>query len=594
MTGYRRALGPRPTRPPAGSPPGGSPAAWCGAHRAVPLSELAAAWPGAEQRGGDVAVVDCTHDSRQVRPGWLFCAMPGARTDGHRHAAAAVAAGARALLVQRFLDLEIPQLRVPNVRWAIGPIAAALHGRPADGLAIAGVTGTNGKTTTSYLLHAAFVAAGWPAGQLGTVETRIGAHRWASALTTLEAPDLQRLFGRMRAAQLRAAAMEVSSHALDQHRIGGIVFDVGVFTNLSAEHLDYHGTMEQYYYSKSLLFLPERCRRALICVDDDWGARLAAQAQVPVLTFGHSERAQARITAAHCDRSGTWIRLDCADGPVELSAPVLGACNTTNLAAAYLAARALRVPADRAVAGIAGCPPVPGRSEAVTAGQPFLVLVDYAHTPGALAQQLATCRDLLAPGGRVHLVVGSRGGRDRYKRPETGRAALAADTTVLTSDSPGDEDPRAIVEQMLAGGLGQSDGRVLVELDRAAAIRLAVGLAGPGDVVLVVGRGHETSQQVAGREVPFDDREQARAALAARGWVGAGAGAGVGATTVGGLRRPVAVRGRHRGRGRAKAGRGWPGLGVTVCDLTHGRGGPALLGYLDPAEEPTARPAPPL
>ncbi|MEY9950227.1 UDP-N-acetylmuramoyl-L-alanyl-D-glutamate--2,6-diaminopimelate ligase [Kitasatospora sp. GAS1066B] len=580
MTGYRRALGPRPVRPP------GPPGAWRRRRRLVPLSELAATWPGAELRGEDVAVVDCTHDSRQVRPGWLFCAMPGAQADGHGYAAAAVRAGARALLVQRFLDLDVPQLRVPNVRWAIGPVAALLHGRPADGLSIAGVTGTNGKTTTSYLLHSAFVAAGWQAGQLGTVETRIGRHRWASALTTLEAPELQRVFARMRAEEVRAAAMEVSSHALDQHRVGGVTFDVGIFTNLAAEHLDYHGTMEQYYYTKSLLFAPDRCRQALICVDDEWGVRLAAQAMVPVLTFGHSERAEARITEVRCDRLGTRIRLDCADGPVELSAPVLGACNTTNLAAAYLAARAMGVPMRSAVAGIANCAAIPGRSEQVVAGQPFLVVVDYAHTPGALAGQLATCRELLGPGGRVHLVVGCRGGRDRYKRPETGRVALSADTAILTSDSPGDEDPRAIVEQMLAGCLERHGCRIVVEPDRAAAISLAVATADPGDVVLVVGRGHETTQHVAGQDIPFDDREHARVALAARGWTGGG--------RVGEEVREAAGRSRARvnARARARAGTRRPGLGVTSCDLTHGMAEQARIGFTDPADEASAHPVP--
>ncbi|GAB2718972.1 UDP-N-acetylmuramoyl-L-alanyl-D-glutamate--2,6-diaminopimelate ligase [Kitasatospora kifunensis] len=570
MTGYRRAPGPRPTPPGPLSPDqAGRPTADAAPRAGVLLSQLATTWPGAELRG-DAAVVDCTHDSRQVRPGWLFCALAGARTDGHHHAAAAVRAGARALLVQRFLELDVPQLRVPNVRWAIGPIAAALHGCPADRLSLAGVTGTNGKTTTSYLLHAAFVAAGWRAGQLGTVETRIGEHRWASALTTLEAPDLQRVFARMRAERVKAAAMEVSSHALDQHRVAGVAFDVGVFTNLAAEHLDYHGTMEQYYYTKSLLFAPGRCRQAVVCVDDEWGRRLAAQAQVPVLTFGHSACAEARITETRCDRSGTLIRLDCADGLVELTAPVLGSCNSTNVAAAYLTARAMRVPAGPAAAGIAGCAPIPGRSELIDAGQPFLVLVDYAHTPGALEGQLATCRDLAARGGRVHLVIGCRGDRDRYKRPETGRVAASADTAILTSDSPGDEDPRAIVEQMLVGVLDRPDGQVVLEPDRAAAIRLAITRARPGDVVLIVGRGHETTQQVAGRELPFDDRRHARAALAACGWATGGRAPGV--------RRRRAPRRGH---------------GVTTGELTHATVEEAPVGFAAPVDEVSPRSVPP-
>jgi UDP-N-acetylmuramoyl-L-alanyl-D-glutamate--2,6-diaminopimelate ligase len=492
-----------------------------GSPRDVRLSELAAVWPETERRGADVAVVECTHDSRQVRPGWLFCALPGAHYDGHDYADAAVRAGARALLVQRFLDLDVPQLRVSSVRWAMGPVAAAVHGRPAERLSLAGVTGTNGKTTTSYLLHAAFVACGWRAGLLGTVETRIGRHRWTSSLTTLEAPDLQRAFAHMRREGIRAAAMEVSSHALDQHRAGGVTFDVAVFSNLAAEHLDYHGTMEQYYYSKSLLFTPEHCRQALVCVDDEWGVRLASHSTVPTTTFGHGGRAQVRIIDVASDRRGTRIVLDCADGAVELSTRTMGACNATNLAAAYLAARALGVPPEAAAYGIRHCPPIPGRSEVVDLGQPFLVVVDYAHTPGALSAQIGTAHELTGPGGRVHLVVGCRGGRDRYKRPDAGRAAVDSDITIFTSDSPGDEDPQAIVSQMLSGALERPDRPVIVELDRVAAINLAIALARPGDVVLIVGRGHETIQRQAGHDIPLDDRKQARAALIVQGWAGA-------------------------------------------------------------------------
>jgi UDP-N-acetylmuramoyl-L-alanyl-D-glutamate--2,6-diaminopimelate ligase len=492
-----------------------------GPPREVRLSELAAVWPETERCGADVAVVECTHDSRQVRPGWLFCALPGAHYDGHDYADAAVRAGARALLVQRFLDLDVPQLRVSSVRWAMGPMAAAVHGRPAERLSLAGVTGTNGKTTTSYLLQAAFVASGWRAGLLGTVETRIGRHRWTSPLTTLEAPDLQRAFARMRKEGVRAAAMEVSSHALDQHRVGGVTFDVAVFTNLAAEHLDYHGTMEQYYYSKSVLFTPEHCRQALVCVDDEWGARLASHCRVPTTTFGHSGAAQVRITDVASDRRGTRIVLDCADGAVELSARTVGVCNATNLAAAYLAARALGVPPEAAAHGIGHSPPIPGRSEVVDAGQPFLVVVDYAHTPGALSAQIGTARELTGPGGRLHLVVGCRGGRDRYKRPDVGRIAVDADNPIFTSDSPGREDPQAIVSQMLAGALERPDRPVIVELDRVAAINRAIEMAGPGDVVLIVGRGHETTQHLAGHDITLDDRKQARAALLAQGWPGA-------------------------------------------------------------------------
>jgi UDP-N-acetylmuramoyl-L-alanyl-D-glutamate--2,6-diaminopimelate ligase len=345
--------------------------------------------------------------------------------------------------------------------------------------------------------------------------------------------------------------MEVSSHALDQHRVGGVLFDVAVFTNLVPEHLDYHGTIEHYYYSKSLLFTPQLSRRAVICVDDEWGARLAAHSTVPTVAFGHSERAEARITRVRSDRTGTRITLDCADGAIELATRTVGRCNTTNLAGAYLAARTMGVPLDAAVAGIAACPTVPGRSELVEAGQPFLVVVDYAHTPDALTAQISTARDHLAgPGGRVLLVVGCRGGRDRYKRPEVGRAAVSADLVLFTSDSPDGEEPLAILDQVTTGALGRPD-RYVVEPDRPEAIARAIALARAGDVVLITGRGHETTQRLAGHDVPLDDRDHARNVLFSLGWRG---GARGGARS--GRRRPNGGHPRVRkpqpryGRGR--------------------------------------------
>lgn len=473
--------------------------------RAKMLSALASHLVGAERRG-EAEVVDLTHDSRQVRPGLLFCAMRGRHDDGHRFSADAVEAGASALLVERFLDIDVPQVRVPSVRHAVGQVAAAVFDNPSAHLSIAGVTGTNGKTTTAFLIERAFAAAGWRTGLLGTIETRIAGRGTPSAFTTPEAPDLQRALASMVAKGVHGVAMEVSSHGLDQHRLDGTQFKVALFTNLAAEHLDYHGTMEQYWSAKAKLFAAGRCRRAVVCIDDEWGVRLAAQAEVPVTTFGTNPDADVVMKVVSSDLSGTAVRLSGALGEVELYAPLIGSCNAQNIAGAYLAALSMGVPMQAAALGIAGSGGVPGRFEVVEAGSPFMVVVDYAHTPNALAALIDTARSVASPGGRVIVVVGSRGGRDRLKRPQTGRVAASADIAILTSDSPGYEDPGTIVHEMMAGTLDVAGADIVVELDRRRAIETAVSRAGPGDVVLLVGRGHETSQNSGGRAVPFDDR----------------------------------------------------------------------------------------
>jgi len=478
----------------------------------VRLSTLAGALAGATLRG-DAPVRGLTHDSRRVRPGWLFVVSRGGRTDGRCYAHAAVEAGAAGLVVEQFLELPVAQLRVPSVRAAIGPLAAEFHGRPSRAVAVAGVTGTNGKTTTCTLLRACFEAAGWTAGQIGTIETRIGPVVEPSELTTPQAPDLQATLARMVQAGVRAVALEVSSHALDQDRCGGTYFETAVFTNLTAEHLDYHGTVEQYWASKARLFEPDLCRRALVCVDDAWGRRLAAQVRVPTVTFGSTVDAQVRVSARADGLAGTTVWVEGTGGAVELRTQMVGAVNAANVAAAYLAALSLGVEPERARAGIAGCPRPPGRFELVEAGQPFLVVVDYAHTPDALAALLALGRSLVRGAGRVHLVVGARGGRDRLKRPVIGAVAARADRVVLTADSPGDEAPLAIIEQVRLGAPEASRASFVVDPDRRSAITQAVRAAGRGDVVLIVGRGHETVHHVAGRAIALDDRGVAREAL---------------------------------------------------------------------------------
>ncbi|MER6991229.1 UDP-N-acetylmuramoyl-L-alanyl-D-glutamate--2,6-diaminopimelate ligase [Saccharopolyspora hirsuta] len=489
----------------------------CGCQHAIGLSGVVRGLPEAELLG-DARILEVCTDSRRVRPGALFCAVPGTRRDGRGYAAEAVAAGTSALLVQRFVDLPVAQVRVPAVRPAVGPVAAELHGNPAGDLAIAAVTGTNGKTTAVHLIEAALAAGGLRAGLSSTVESRLPGWRSPASLTTPDAVDLQRLLCRMRTAGVQAAVLEVSSHAIDQHRIDPVRAEVAVFTNLSPEHLDYHGTVEQYFATKAALFTPERCRRAVVNIDDPWGRRLAAQARVPTVTVGRSPRADVRVEEVGSTFDGLRVVFREGGAPVALTVPAaIGGRHATGLAAAYAAARVLGAPKSAAVDGLSAALP-PGRFQRVDVGQPFLAVVDFAHTPTAVADLIATARRISR--GRVHLVVGCAGHRDRFSRPDVGRAALAADTAVFTADDPGEEDPAEITAQVLTGTIGFSGGEFAVEHDRRAAIAAAVERAGPGDVVLVAGRGHERYQAINGVRRPFDDVEVVTAALAAAGWAG--------------------------------------------------------------------------
>ena len=483
------------------------------------LDTIAARLREPSRRGGDAVVVDATHDSRQVAPGWLFCAVPGASADGHDHAPGAVEAGAAALLVERFLDLDVPQIKVPSVRAAMGPAAAAIHGDPSRHLTVVGVTGTNGKTTTSYLLEGAFGAAARGTGVIGTIETRIHGEPLPGVRTTPEGTDLQRLLATMRDRGVDDVAMEVSSHGLDMHRVDGTRFAVAVFTNLSQDHLDWHGTMEAYFGAKARLFTPELSERGIVCVDDGWGRRLAAESRVPVTTYGAHPDADHRLVDLRTDLDGGHATLVGPEGEVEIVTRLLGAHNVANATAAYLAACAAGTPSDAALTGIAACPGVPGRLERVDAGQPFALLVDYAHTPDAIAHIVSTTRDLLPDGGRLVLVVGAGGDRDRGKRPGMGAAAAQAGLAVLTSDNPRSEDPESILDAVVAGARDAiADGapaEIVREVDRRTAIERAVAAAGPDDVVVVAGKGHETGQQLADRTVPFDDRVVAAEAVRA-------------------------------------------------------------------------------
>lgn len=483
------------------------------APRAVPLSRLATAVP---HRGlsGEATVNGVAYDSRKVSPGYLFFALHGVHTDGHDHAAAAVAAGASALVVEHPLDLSVPQLVVPSVAAAIGPLAAAYYGRPSDRLATVGVTGTNGKTTICTVLRQVLDAAGIPAGQIGTVGSHFLGRSVPTTLTTPQAPDLQEALWEMAEAGVRAVAVEASSHGLDQGRLDGIAFDVGIFTNLDREHLDYHLTMERYWEAKATLFDPARCRTAIVGVDGKWGRRLAERLEVPAVTFGSRTRADVQVEAEERGLAGLEVTLSGHGEGVTLTSPLVGLVNVENVAAAYLAARHLGVSAHDAAAGIAVASPPPGRFELVDGGQPFLVVVDYAHTAEALTALIATARRLSS--GRVTVVLGARGGRDPGKRPLVGRAAATADRVVLTADSPGEEPVDQIIQAVYRGVLEGGGVSTTVEPDRRTAIDLAVSSSEPGDVVLIVGRGHEQYQHFGERTVLLDDRVAAREALAGR------------------------------------------------------------------------------
>ncbi len=480
----------------------------------ITLSQLAADLPDGSMRG-DALVRSICYDSRKALDGSLFFALPGTRTDGHDHAGAAVAAGAIALVVERPLELGVAQLVVPSVRAAVGPISSVFYGRPSEELAVVAVTGTNGKTTTCALVRRCLTSAGLVAGQIGSVGTHFLGRSIATSLTTPQAPDVQWTLRQMVRSGVTAVAMEASSHGLDQRRMDGVRVDVGVFTNLTREHLDYHGTMERYLDAKARLFEPSRCRAALVCVDDEWGRELARRLEIPVTTFGQSPAADVCFSVEERGLDGIAVDLWGPEGAVRLESPLVGRVNGANVVAAYLATRSLGVSSDAARDGLATAPAPPGRFELVDAGQPFLVVVDYAHTPDALAALIATARRIAT--GRVTVVLGARGGRDKGKRPETGRVAASADRVLLTTDSPGEEPIADIIRALYRGALeAATSSEVIVEPDRRAAIDRALDASEAGDVVLIVGRGHEQFQHIGSETVALDDREAARESLFAR------------------------------------------------------------------------------
>jgi UDP-N-acetylmuramoyl-L-alanyl-D-glutamate--2,6-diaminopimelate ligase len=465
--------------------------------------------------GPDVEVSSLAYRSSSVTDGALFFCVRGFTSDGHEFARDAVERGAVALVCERPLGTGVPEVIVPDVRAAMPAAAARFYGDPTSELRVVGVTGTNGKTTTAFLVRALLEAAGLQSGLLGTVKSVVGGREEPVERTTPEAIDLQATFRRMLDAGDRACAIEVSSHALELGRAEGIHFACRVFTNLTQDHLDFHETMERYYLAKRRLFEAPGAP-SVVNVDDDYGRRLAGEID-GATTYAIDRDANYRATGVRFDPAGSSFTCETPDGPLEIDTRLPGLFNVQNALAAIAAARALGVEPEAIRRGLAGADRVPGRFEPVDEGQDFTVLVDYAHTPEALENVLRAARELTT--GRLHVVFGAGGDRDRAKRPLMGRAASQlADRVIVTSDNPRSEDPEAIVDEVLGGTSGDAER----EVDRRRAIARAVESARRGDVVVIAGKGHEQGQEFeGGRKEPFDDVTVVRDALRSALGVGA-------------------------------------------------------------------------
>jgi UDP-N-acetylmuramoyl-L-alanyl-D-glutamate--2,6-diaminopimelate ligase len=493
-----------------------------GGPRAKPFAALMESVPGARVQGdGAVEVVGFTQDSRQVAPGYAFICVRGSH-DGHSFLPEALSRGAVAVVVEAGRERELPPLPavgiVSDTRAALAAVARAFYDDPCSQLILAGVTGTNGKTTTTLMADAIFRAAGWATGVVGTVEYRVRDRRIPAPHTTPEADGLQRLFAEMVEEGVTHVAMEVSSHALALHRVEGCQFEAAVFTNLTPEHLDFHPDMQHYFDTKLQLFadeqyLPEgRERVNAINVDDEVGREVAERAKGRTLTYGITSLADCRAEGVQLGAQSTRFTAVLPAGRAEIAMQPLGRFNVYNALAALTVCTGMGIPLETAVAGIAGMPPVRGRFERVAA-QTRNVLVDYAHTPDGLEKALQSARELSR--GRVIVVFGCGGNRDRTKRPVMGElASRLAEECVITSDNPRKEDPQAIITEILGGIPAARRGECVVESDRAAAIRLAVEMARPDDLVLIAGKGHEDYQIIGEMKRHFDDREVAEQVIA--------------------------------------------------------------------------------
>ncbi len=471
---------------------------------------LAASETGAR---GAVEITDLAYDADRVGPGTLFFCVPGARVDGHDFAASALAAGAAALVVERPLELDVPQLLVDDARAAMSVAADRFFGEPTRSLEVAGVTGTNGKTTTAFLMRSVLEAAGRSPGLVGTVDWIVGGASRPAPHTTPEAIDLQRLFREMLDAGDESVVVEASSHGSVLRRLDRVRFDVLVFTNLSQDHLDLHGTMEDYYQAKRRLFTGAQPPPAAVNVGDEHGRRLALELaesrRAPLVTYGMTDSAEVRPDDLELGPGGSRFRA----GGIRVETPLRGRFNVENILGVIAGGILLDVDDDDIAEGVRALKGVPGRFEAVDEGQPFAVIVDYAHTPDSLDIVLQAARELGE--GRLICVFGAGGDRDRGKRPVMGAVAVQrADHVIVTSDNPRSEDPLGIIQDVLQG----AGTAVEIDPDRRSAIRSALALAEPGDVVVIAGKGHEQGQDTGGIVVPFDDRAVASEALREAGF----------------------------------------------------------------------------
>lgn len=457
----------------------------------------------------EIEVSGLSLSTDRVVPGDLYAALPGTRTHGAVYADKAVRAGAVAVVTdsagEDLLDLDAPVLVVDQPRRVLGMLADRIYGRPSRQLTLIGVTGTQGKTTTTRLLESALMGAGVRAAVIGTVGTRINGHEVKTSLTTPEAPDLHALFAVMVEEGVSVCAMEVSSHALVLGRVDGVVFDLACFLNLGRDHLDFHADVEDYFAAKASLFTPARARRALVNADDAFGRRLIEGHQIPTATFAVEAPAQWRAEQVRLDPTGADFSVTGPGVEASTRVPLAGQFNVSNALCALAAAGVVGLDVAQIGAAMAGGPGVPGRLESIDRGQDWSAIVDYAHKPDAVEAALLALRPVTA--GRLIIVVGAGGDRDHGKRPIMGEiAARLADLVVVTDDNPRSEDPATIRAEILAGTRGGT-AEVIEVGGRRAAIEYAVSVAGTGDTVLVAGKGHETGQEIAGVVHPFDDRQ---------------------------------------------------------------------------------------
>jgi UDP-N-acetylmuramoyl-L-alanyl-D-glutamate--2,6-diaminopimelate ligase len=495
------------------------------------LSDLARSTPGAETARPSDGIIDVrgiSHDSREVKPGDLFVCLVGEKSDGHRFAADAVARGAAALAIQADhadeISRNVPRITVPDTRRALPALSAALFGHPSRAMKVVGITGTNGKTTTTFLTAAILQRAGLKTGTIGTLGAYLGDEKLPSEHTTPEADQLQALLAEMRSRGAEAVVMEASSHALAQYRTDSIDFDAAAFTNLTQDHLDYHGDMESYYRSKLRLFTdyPAESGKlfaASINVDDSYGRRLATESKGRVLTYAIDGPADIRAESVETGPGSVSFRAATPSGGFDVRLNIGGAFQAYNALAAIGVAVGLGMTPDVIAAGLASLTAVPGRFESVPTGRGFHVIVDYAHTPDGLENLVASARRLKP--ARILLVFGCGGNRDRTKRPIMGRtAATKAEVAIVTSDNPRNEDPNLIIEEVLAG-MKDATADVIVEPDSRAAIATAIAQARDGDIILIAGKGHEDYQLVGDNVLSFDDRLVAREILGMTEAVGA-------------------------------------------------------------------------